>query len=142
MNTNKCGTCDGSGYLRHFAHVDGGICYTCDGTGEIEISDPPPPVVETWTPGASLDLRIDGEIFRCYSFADRAWEVIVIRPEYDTGADPDSYHVGALWFRDGGTVEASDGMRYGDVRGLAREDKRRLFAAAREVSRACATLCP
>lgn len=31
-----CETCKGSGHLEHFAHVDGGICYECDGSGETE----------------------------------------------------------------------------------------------------------
>lgn len=31
-----CETCKGTGHLAHFAHVDGGICYECDGSGETE----------------------------------------------------------------------------------------------------------
>ena len=32
----RCDVCSGSGHLAHFAHVDGGICYECDGSGECE----------------------------------------------------------------------------------------------------------
>lgn len=32
----RCDVCRGSGHLEHFAHVDGGICYECDGSGETE----------------------------------------------------------------------------------------------------------
>lgn len=39
-----CPTCHGSGHLEHFAHVDGGICYECDGAGECERKAPSGPV--------------------------------------------------------------------------------------------------
>ena len=142
MNTNKhtapSMNCNGTGYLAHFAHVDGGICYPCNGEGVVEISDPLPPVAETWRPGACLDLRIEGVVFRCYAFADRAWEVTIVRPEFWT--DPDDFWcVGTLWFR-GARVDTSLGMRERDIAEMRIEDKRRLFAAAREVFRAASRL--
>lgn len=39
-----CPTCHGSGHLEHFAHVDGGICYECDGAGECERKAPSGPI--------------------------------------------------------------------------------------------------
>ncbi len=31
-----CSKCEGTGNLPHLAHIDNGVCYACDGTGEVE----------------------------------------------------------------------------------------------------------
>lgn len=32
----KCNNCSGTGRLAHFAHLDNGICYACEGTGKVK----------------------------------------------------------------------------------------------------------
>jgi hypothetical protein len=34
----KCTNCSGTGRVNHFAHIDNGICYACDGTGKAKAS--------------------------------------------------------------------------------------------------------
>jgi DnaJ-class molecular chaperone len=31
-----CPKCNGTGHLAHLAHVDGGVCFECDGAGSVE----------------------------------------------------------------------------------------------------------
>ncbi len=39
MSDNTCSKCRGSGKLPKFAHVDGGKCYQCNGTGELTFAN-------------------------------------------------------------------------------------------------------
>jgi DnaJ-class molecular chaperone len=32
----KCTNCSGTGRVNHFAHIDNGICYACNGTGKVK----------------------------------------------------------------------------------------------------------
>lgn len=43
----KCFTCNGTGNLPYFQHVDGGICYKCEGTGECEVKPAAPVPAKT-----------------------------------------------------------------------------------------------
>lgn len=36
MTKVKCNNCNGTGRLAHFAHLDNGICYACEGTGKVK----------------------------------------------------------------------------------------------------------
>lgn len=31
--TSQCKKCGGTGYLSHYGHVQGGVCFRCDGSG-------------------------------------------------------------------------------------------------------------
>ena len=33
VTTNKCGRCGGKGYINAYNHIQGGVCFRCDGTG-------------------------------------------------------------------------------------------------------------
>jgi hypothetical protein len=134
-NTIKgpCAKCDGRGRIDAFAHYANGVCFWCNGTGEIEgaAEQPAPAPVERVV---VLSLKVDGEVFEVISNPRRAFEATVTRPERGDGSYMDVL-VGCIWFLDGGRTEASDGMREEGCR-LSNEGKRALFAAAREVSRA------
>lgn len=32
-NTKTCERCNGQGYIEHYGHIQHGVCYGCDGTG-------------------------------------------------------------------------------------------------------------
>ena len=46
MNTMTCPKCFGKGEFPTLRHIDDGICYGCDGTGEIEVSGEPLRAIE------------------------------------------------------------------------------------------------
>jgi hypothetical protein len=39
MKQIKCAQCNGTGYIDQFKHIQAGKCFTCDGTGILNISD-------------------------------------------------------------------------------------------------------
>jgi len=42
VETTPCGKCDGDGYFEEFSHIQGGICFSCGGSGirQIKTIDP------------------------------------------------------------------------------------------------------
>ena len=34
---DTCGKCDGKGVIQAFRHVDHGVCYACDGAGQVTV---------------------------------------------------------------------------------------------------------
>ncbi|MEQ8721029.1 MAG: hypothetical protein RID81_07110 [Sandaracinaceae bacterium] len=149
--TIECPNCNGKGEIPYFAHVDGGICYQCDGEGVLDYTPE--------TAGASTLRELTGfEMTVCVeaggirfqlhtsNHGDRAHDVRVFaigEDPLDFGVDregPDALHEqGVIWFRDG-RAESSDGMKWlGQKMDL--EGKRTLFAAARCLYRA-ARACP
>lgn len=38
-NTKKCPRCKGEGIIKYYAHVRGGVCFKCEGSGEVKDSE-------------------------------------------------------------------------------------------------------
>lgn len=137
--TVRCLVCPdrSPGYLPWFAHVDGGICYACEGEGTIEVpAFEGVQIVPVERVEPLLDVRLSsGEVVRAYALRD-GFEVALVRPE--VGCDDERFSLGCLFFFGPGDVRASDGLKYADVRELPIEDKRKIYAAAVAVHRAAA----
>jgi len=75
----KCSSCNGKGKIAYYAHVDGGLCYTCDGEGFVTLSD----ATHTPTPARVRDLAAE----RAYAIAAIARHLEVVKAGDDDRAD-------------------------------------------------------
>ena len=61
MNADTCTRCAGSGIVPCFRHINGGICYACDGSGSVEGT--PKSAPRGATPGRTVNAGRFGLVF-------------------------------------------------------------------------------
>lgn len=59
--STTCTRCGGAGKIPAFHHIDGGLCYACDGTGAIDGA--PKPLPRGHLPGRTVQTKSFGPIF-------------------------------------------------------------------------------
>lgn len=60
-----CPRCGGHAYIEHFSHVDGGVCFKCNGAGRLD----KPMIIRRYTPEyqAKLDAKRDAKQIAYYT---------------------------------------------------------------------------
>lgn len=89
----SCVKCDGSGYIKAFDHVVGGVCFSCSGKGYRMMKREPVPSKSysfsfLWTDPESPNYK-NGEFCRCFykkAKSEKAAEKIAIKAMKNNGA--------------------------------------------------------
>lgn len=101
-NRFTCPRCTGSGHLPTLRHIDGGVCFKCDGTGKVDHL-PAAPVVDDLTAGYVLVRPYAGRfafVCDCATWA----EAMAERAERAGVMIAKRVNNGAATFRDGTEV--------------------------------------
>jgi hypothetical protein len=73
--THTCHKCDGSGHIRAFSHILGGVCFTCAGSGRVEVRRP---AANRYSPINAMhcETLAEAQAFRMAEFGRRFPELV------------------------------------------------------------------